>query len=84
MNIEIMSEVKKTTTHFQLKLLDINESRIEVPDVEVSDTSCAVAMLWPPVVPSDPRVMDVHVLPPSALNSAVTSVPSVVVPAPFV
>ena len=36
MNIEIMSEVKKTTTHFQLKLLDINESRIEVPDVEMT------------------------------------------------
>ena len=28
MNIEIISESKKTNTHFQLKLLDINESRI--------------------------------------------------------
>ena len=33
MNIEISSEAKKTNTKFQLKLLDINESRIEVPDV---------------------------------------------------
>jgi proliferating cell nuclear antigen len=31
-----MCEVKNTTTHFQLKLLDINESRIEVPDVEMT------------------------------------------------
>ena len=31
MNIEIHSEAKKTTTKFQLKLLDINENRIEVP-----------------------------------------------------
>ena len=31
-----MSEVKKTSTKFQLKLLDINENRIEVPDVEMS------------------------------------------------
>ncbi len=36
MNIEIMSESKKTSTAFQLKLLDINESRIEVPEVEMS------------------------------------------------
>jgi proliferating cell nuclear antigen len=36
MNIEITSESKKTITTFQLKLLDINESRIEVPDVEMS------------------------------------------------
>jgi proliferating cell nuclear antigen len=36
MNIEILSEVKKTTTNFQLKLLDINESRIEVPDVDMT------------------------------------------------
>jgi proliferating cell nuclear antigen len=33
MDIEITSESKKTSTKFQLKLLDINESRIEVPDV---------------------------------------------------
>lgn len=36
MNIEIISETKKTNTKFQLKLLDINESRIEVPDVEMT------------------------------------------------
>lgn len=36
MEIEILSEVKKTNTKFQLKLLDINESRIEVPDVEMT------------------------------------------------
>ena len=33
MDIEITSESKRTSTKFQLKLLDINESRIEVPDV---------------------------------------------------
>ena len=33
MNIEITSESKKTSSTFQLKLLDINESRIEVPEV---------------------------------------------------
>jgi proliferating cell nuclear antigen len=36
MNIEIISEAKKTNSKFQLKLLDINESRIEVPDVEMT------------------------------------------------
>ena len=36
MNIEITSESKKTNTKFQLKLLDINESRIEVPEIEMS------------------------------------------------
>lgn len=36
MNIEITSESKKTSTTFQLKLLDINESRIEVPEIEMS------------------------------------------------
>jgi proliferating cell nuclear antigen len=36
MNIEISSEAKKTNTKFQLKLLDINESRIEVPDIEMT------------------------------------------------
>lgn len=36
MNIEISSEAKNTNTKFQLKLLDINESRIEVPDVEMT------------------------------------------------
>src|SRR5210317_2302260 len=36
MDIEIISEAKKTNTKFQLKLLDINESRIEVPDIEMT------------------------------------------------
>lgn len=36
MDIEIVSEARKTTTHFQLKLLDINESRIEVPQVNMT------------------------------------------------
>jgi proliferating cell nuclear antigen len=36
MNIEINSESKKSSTTFQLKLLDINESRIEVPEVQMS------------------------------------------------
>ena len=36
MNIEITSESKKTSTTFQLKLLYINESRIEVPEIEMS------------------------------------------------
>ena len=36
MDIEITSESKKTSTKFQLKLLDINESRIEVPEVSMS------------------------------------------------
>jgi|UniRef100_A0AB38ZM73 proliferating cell nuclear antigen len=36
MDIEIISELKKTKSSFQLKLLDINESRIEVPDIEMT------------------------------------------------
>jgi proliferating cell nuclear antigen len=36
MDIEIISESKKTNTKFQLKLLDINESRIEVPDITMT------------------------------------------------
>lgn len=36
MDIEIISETKKTKSRFQLKLLDINESRIEVPGVEMT------------------------------------------------
>ena len=36
MDIEIISETKKTNTKFKLKLLDINESRIEVPAVEMT------------------------------------------------
>jgi len=36
MDIEISSESKKTSTKFQLKLLDINESRIEVPDITMT------------------------------------------------
>jgi proliferating cell nuclear antigen len=39
MNIEIISESKKTNTHFQLKLLDINESRIEVPSVNMTSVT---------------------------------------------
>jgi|TARA_B110000967_G_scaffold209934_1_gene268720 proliferating cell nuclear antigen len=36
MDIEIRSDAKKTTTQFQLKLLDINENRIEVPSQEMT------------------------------------------------
>ena len=36
MDIEILSENKKTNTKFQLKLLDINESRIEVPEIDMT------------------------------------------------
>ena len=36
MNIEIISETKRTNSKFQLKLLDINESRIEVPDLDMT------------------------------------------------
>jgi proliferating cell nuclear antigen len=36
MNMEISSEAKKTHTKFELKLLDINESRIEVPEIEMT------------------------------------------------
>ena len=36
MNIEIHSEAKKTCTKFALKLLDINENQIEVPDVNMT------------------------------------------------
>ena len=39
MDIEIISETKKTSTRFQLKLLDINESRIEVPDVTMTSNT---------------------------------------------
>ena len=39
MDIEIISESKKTSTRFQLKLLDINESRIEVPDVVMTSNT---------------------------------------------
>jgi len=39
MDIEITSESKKTSTKFQLKLLDINESRIEVPDVTMTSNT---------------------------------------------
>lgn len=37
MNIDITSEHKKTSTSFKLKLLDINETHIEVPDVKMSN-----------------------------------------------
>ena len=36
MDIKITSESKKTSSKFQLKLLDISESRIEVPDIKMS------------------------------------------------
>ena len=36
MDIHIKSEAKRTTTNFQLKLLDINENRIQVPDIKMS------------------------------------------------
>ena len=36
MNFEIISESKRTNTKFELKLLDINENRIEVPNIEMS------------------------------------------------
>ena len=36
MNIEINSEAKKTSTKFALKLLDINENQIEVPNVNMT------------------------------------------------
>jgi proliferating cell nuclear antigen len=39
LTIEITSESKKTSTKFQLKLLDINESRIEVPDVKMTSNT---------------------------------------------
>jgi len=39
MDIEIISESKNTNTHFQLKLLDINESRIEVPNVTMTSNT---------------------------------------------
>jgi|TARA_R110000803_G_scaffold42961_5_gene91976 proliferating cell nuclear antigen len=36
MDIKITSETKKTSSKFQLKLLDINESHIEVPEIHMS------------------------------------------------
>jgi proliferating cell nuclear antigen len=39
MDIEISNESKRTCTKFQLKLLDINESRITLPDIETSITT---------------------------------------------
>jgi proliferating cell nuclear antigen len=36
MNIEIHSEQKKTSTKFALKLLDINENQIEVPEMHMT------------------------------------------------
>jgi proliferating cell nuclear antigen len=36
MNIEIHSEQKKTCTKFALKLLDINENQIEVPEMQMT------------------------------------------------
>ena len=39
MDIEITSENKKTSTKFQLKLLDINESRIEIPVITMTSNT---------------------------------------------
>lgn len=39
MNIEIISENKKTTSKFELKLLDINENIYEVPDIPMCVTT---------------------------------------------
>jgi proliferating cell nuclear antigen len=39
MNIEIISENKKTTSKFELKLLDINENIYEVPDIPMTVTT---------------------------------------------
>lgn len=39
MNIEIISENKKTTSKFELKLLDINENIYEVPDIPMAVTT---------------------------------------------
>lgn len=39
MNIEIHSEQKKTCTKFALKLLDINENQIEVPEMNMTVTT---------------------------------------------
>ena len=36
MDIEIFSEIKKTSTKFLLKLLDINENQIEVPSINMT------------------------------------------------
>jgi len=36
MNVEIVSENKKTTTKFELKLLDINENVYEVPEIPMT------------------------------------------------
>ena len=41
MDIEILSEAKKQKSNFQLKLLDIDESQIEVPDL---DATCMTTM----------------------------------------
>lgn len=39
MKIEIHNEQKKTSTNFALKLLDINENQIEVPDMTMTTTT---------------------------------------------
>ena len=36
LDIEILSESRRTNTKFRLKLLDINESRVECPEIEMS------------------------------------------------
>ena len=39
MNIEIVSDNKKTKTKFELKLLDINENIYEVPEIPMTVTT---------------------------------------------
>lgn len=36
MHVEIISDAKKQTSSFELKLLDINDNRIEVPDIKMT------------------------------------------------
>lgn len=44
MHIEISNEAKRTNTKFQLKLLDINESRITLPEIETAITTTLGAL----------------------------------------
>jgi proliferating cell nuclear antigen len=43
LTVEITSEGKKTSTTYELKLLDINESRIEVPNIDMT-TVCTTTL----------------------------------------
>lgn len=44
MNLEIESDLKKTTTKFELKLLDINENIYEVPEIPMAVTTSIPAI----------------------------------------